>query len=48
MLKKETLIKLCGNLNIMVSDFKNIDNNEKYLVFGSFLVVEKFMGIYER
>jgi len=48
MLKKEILIKLCENLNIMVSDFKNINNNEKYLVFGSFLVVEKFMGIYER
>lgn len=40
---KNNLIKICENLNIIVTDIEKIDKNEEYLVFGSFLVVEKFI-----
>ena len=33
----------CKEKNIKVFDFKTINQDEEYLVFGSFLVVEKFM-----
>ncbi|NQY20559.1 MAG: bifunctional folylpolyglutamate synthase/dihydrofolate synthase [Campylobacteraceae bacterium] len=42
------LIKVCNNYNIIVSKFKKNSKNENYLVFGSFLVVERFLEIYER
>ena len=48
MVEKESLIKVCKNYNIMVSEFKKIEDEEKYLVFGSFLVVERFLELYER
>ncbi|MCJ8326184.1 MAG: Mur ligase family protein [Campylobacterales bacterium] len=42
------LIKVCNNYNIIVSKFKKNNKNEDYLVFGSFLVIERFLEIYER
>lgn len=41
---KNNLLKICKNLNIIVSNLEEIDKNEEYLVFGSFLVVEKFIS----
>lgn len=44
--KEEDLINVCKNFNIISESFKNeILKNEEYLVFGSFLVVEKFLKI---
>jgi dihydrofolate synthase/folylpolyglutamate synthase len=44
--KQSDLINVCENLNIISELFKNeILKNENYLVFGSFLVVEKFLKI---
>jgi len=40
---KNNLLEICKSLNIIVSDLKKIDKNEEYLVFGSFLVIEKFI-----
>lgn len=37
------LNKVCDNLNIICSKFEAIRANENYLVFGSFLVVEKII-----
>ena len=48
MVEKESLIKVCKNYNIMVGEFKKIEDENKYLVFGSFLVVERFLELYER
>ena len=41
--KKEDIIKVLEDLSLEFSDFRKIDNNEEYLVFGSFLVVEAFL-----
>ena len=38
---------LCKEMKIETRDFKNIDDDEEYLVFGSFVVVEEFMKVYE-
>lgn len=49
--EKNNLLEICQNLNIMVSTFNKIDPKTEYLVFGSFLVVEKFLkeiDIYEK
>ena len=44
--KEENLINVCDNLNIMVRLFENkTSKDEEYLVFGSFLVVEKFLKL---
>ncbi len=48
---KNNLLEICQNLNIIVSNIEKIEKDEEYLVFGSFLVVEKFiknMGLYEK
>ncbi|MDX1808858.1 MAG: Mur ligase family protein [Sulfurospirillaceae bacterium] len=45
----EEIIKICKDANVDITDFKNIKDDEEYLVFGSFVVVEKFMkGLRER
>ena len=44
--KKNNLLEICHNLNIMVTSLDKLDQNEEYLVFGSFLVVEKFLKEY--
>ncbi len=51
LVNKNNLLEICKSLNIIVSQFEKIDKNEEYLVFGSFLVVEKFikdMGFNEK
>ena len=45
--KEEILIEVCDKLNIMSDKFKNLDIHQEYLVFGSFLVVEKFLKIFK-
>ncbi len=45
---KNNLLDICKSLNIMVTDFSNIDDKKEYLVFGSFLVVEKFLRLMDR
>ncbi len=40
--------KICEETHIEVCDFKKIENDREYLVFGSFVVVEKFLEIYEK
>lgn len=40
---KDKLIEILCSLDIKYSDFKGIDKDYEYLVFGSFSVVEKFM-----
>ena len=50
-IKKRILKKRLKKLNIKYRDFKKIDKKEKYLLFGSFSVVEGFLkeyGKYER
>ncbi len=42
-INKNNLLEICKSLNIITSSFDKIDKNEEYLVFGSFLVVEKFI-----
>ncbi len=37
---------ICKQKKIEISDFKSINDDEEYLVFGSFIVVEKFMKDY--
>jgi len=47
--KEYDLIKVCENLNIITSKFENkLCEDEEYLVFGSFLVVEKFLKIVKK
>ncbi len=41
-----TLTQVCDKLNIMSSSFKQINKNKNYLVFGSFLVVEAFLDLF--
>jgi len=41
--ERNNLLEICQKLNIMVSFLEKIDLNKEYLVFGSFLVVEKFL-----
>jgi len=43
---KNTLVKVCNTLEIIVSDFENINSQKEYLVFGSFSVVEEFLKVY--
>ncbi len=43
--KKEILVEVIKNLDLIVSEFQKIEDG-KYLVFGSFLVVEEFLKIY--
>lgn len=42
-LKKEALQRVCSELGLKASDFKNVEKGKNYLVFGSFTVVEKFL-----
>jgi len=44
-LEKKVLEESLKGLNIGYSMFDEIDNDEEYLVFGSFYVVEKFLNI---
>ncbi len=41
--EKAKLIKVLSELDIEYSNYKNIDKNKNYLVYGSFLVVEEFL-----
>ena len=43
--KKEELLKIIKQLNITNKETIKIEENEEYLVFGSFLVVEKFLSL---
>ena len=43
---EEKLIKVCGKLNIILNQNKEVFKAEECLVFGSFLVVEKFLELY--
>ena len=43
--KKEELQKVIKQLNITNEETIKIEENEEYLVFGSFLVVEKFLSL---
>ena len=43
--KKEELLKVIKQLNITNKETIKIEENEEYLVFGSFLVVEKFLSL---
>jgi len=40
---KNNLLEICQSLNIITSTFEKVEDDEEYLVFGSFLVVEKFI-----
>ena len=42
---KNNLLKIINELNIINEDKITIEQNEEYLVFGSFLVVEKFLSL---
>ncbi len=44
--QKEILSSVIKKLNIPFNDFKKINENEKYLVFGSFSLVEEFLKHY--
>ena len=49
--KKDDLLKVITQLNIPNEETIKIEEDEEYLVFGSFLVVEKFLsliGFYEK
>ena len=47
--KRENLKRVLKKLSLDFKDFNKIEENEEYLVFGSFLVVEKFLkGFYEK
>ncbi len=49
--EKNNLLEICKNLNIIIEYNLEIKKDEEYLVFGSFLVVEKFikdMGFNEK
>ncbi|OUR69939.1 bifunctional folylpolyglutamate synthase/dihydrofolate synthase, partial [Arcobacter sp. 31_11_sub10_T18] len=43
---KKNLLEVCADLNIKVDDFKSLEQNKEYLVFGSFSVVEEFLKVY--
>ena len=43
--QKNNLLKIIKDLTIINDDSMNITENEEYLVFGSFLVVEKFLSL---
>jgi len=43
MVLKNNLLKIIDKLNIMKETTIKINDNEEYLVFGSFVVVEKFL-----
>jgi dihydrofolate synthase / folylpolyglutamate synthase len=43
--QKEELLKVIKQLNIINEETIKIEENEEYLVFGSFLVVEKFLSL---
>lgn len=43
--KKDELLKVIKQLNITNKETIKIEENEEYLVFGSFLVVEKFLSL---
>jgi len=45
--EKNKLEDTLKELNIVYNSFKDIDKNNKYLVFGSFSVVEKFLKAYD-
>ena len=48
-IEKKDLIEILKALEIPYSDFRGIDKNNNYLVFGSFSVVERFMrDFYEK
>ena len=42
---KNNLLDIIKDLNIINKNIDKIDENEEYLVFGSFLVVEKFLAL---
>ena len=42
---KNNLLEIIKDLNIINTNIDKIDKNEEYLVFGSFLVVEKFLTL---
>ena len=44
--KRENLESALIDLNISFKQFEKIDDNESYLVFGSFSVVEEFLKVY--
>ncbi len=44
---KDILVDICHKLDIRVSTSKKLKENEEYLVFGSFLVVENFLKEYK-
>ncbi len=46
-IKKETLIKTLETLDISFKDFTTLCDDENYLVFGSFYVVESFLKYYD-
>ena len=43
--EKNSLLKIIKQLNIINEESIKIEKNEEYLVFGSFLVVEKFLTL---
>ncbi len=43
--KKEELKKVIEGLSIAIKETIKIEKDEEYLVFGSFLVVEKFLSL---
>ena len=42
---KNNLLEIINKLNIIQFNSLEINENEEYLVFGSFLVVEKFLSL---
>lgn len=46
-IKKETLIKTLETLDISFKDFTTLCDDENYLIFGSFYVVESFLKYYD-
>ncbi|MBD3839223.1 MAG: bifunctional folylpolyglutamate synthase/dihydrofolate synthase [Epsilonproteobacteria bacterium] len=46
-IKKETLMKTLETLDISFKDFTTLCDDENYLVFGSFYVVESFLKYYD-
>ena len=45
-LANEQIFDLCEKLNIKCEEFKELDKDKKTLVFGSFILVEKFLKDY--
>jgi dihydrofolate synthase/folylpolyglutamate synthase len=46
-IKKETLIKTLETLDISFKDFTTLCDDENYLIFGSFYLVESFLKYYD-